>query len=112
MTSTSPDSFTAVLERLGDESVLRLAGELDLATVPEAEAAMERARSEPLRPLKLDLSRLTFVDSSGLRLIMELAGACRAEGRRLSIAAGPRMVQRVFEVAGVLDVLPFEKPDR
>jgi anti-anti-sigma factor len=102
-----PPPFIAVVEPVGEHVRVALAGELDLATVAEAEEAIARARRDTPGPLRLDLSEVTFLDSSGLRMVMELDAACRADGCRFSIAPGPRSVQRVFEVAGVLDILPF-----
>ena len=106
MTSVPPP-FHATVEHDDGHARVRFAGELDLATVAEAEAAVEQARGDGAGPLRLDLSEVTFLDSSGLRLIMEVSRACSADGCRLSIVPGPRGVQRVFAVAGVLDMLPF-----
>jgi anti-anti-sigma factor len=75
--------------------------------VADAEAAIARARQERPGPLDVDLSALTFLDSSGLQLIMELHRTCKAEECALTIGPGPRSVQRVFDLARVLDILPF-----
>ena len=91
---------------------MRFAGELDLATTAEAEAAVARARREALAPLRLDLSGLTFIDSSGLHLVLRLNKACKADGRALEVVPGPESVQRVFGIAGVLEMLPFAPPAR
>ena len=84
---------------------MRFAGELDLATFEEAEAAVAQARRDQPGPLRLDLSELTFLDSSGLHLVLQIHKAFGGEG--LEIVPGPRSVQRVFELAGVLEILPF-----
>ena len=112
-----PDSpvspqFQAVAEEIDGHLCVRFAGELDLATAPEAQEAVSRARRDHPGPLRLDLSGLTFLDSTGLRLVAELHTACRADGCALSIAPGPRSVQRVFEVAGVSEILPFQDDPR
>jgi anti-anti-sigma factor len=104
----TPPPFNATVESLDGHFRVRLTGELDLATAGQAEAAVAEARSHGAGPLELDLSELTFVDSSGLRLIMQIDSACRADGCALSIVPGPRGVQRVFDVAGVLGILPFQ----
>ena len=96
----------------GDGVHVRFAGELDLATVAAAEAAVARARRETPGPLHLDLADVTFLDSSGLRLVVRIEAACRADGCALAIVPGPRGVQRVFELAGVAEMLPFAQLDR
>jgi anti-anti-sigma factor len=72
---------------------------------------MHDAISQALEPrpecLVLDLSQLTFIDSSGIHTAIELAKRTRAENVRMVIVPGPRQVQRVFEICGLTDVLPF-----
>src|SRR5690348_6174264 len=93
----------------GDQHALVLRGELDLSAVPRLEAAITAACEGSERGLVLDLSQLTFIDSSGIRAIMQANEHCRKIGRRLGIAPGPRNIQVVFELTGVLDQLPFER---
>lgn len=104
--------FRASVAAVDGRVRVQLAGELDLATVADAEQAIARARSETPGPLRLDLSQLTFLDSSGLRLMIEVDAACRADGCDLEILPGPRGVHRVFELAGVTEMLPFVPPAR
>jgi anti-anti-sigma factor len=103
----NPPVFNASVEPLDGRVRVRFSGELDLATVPEAEVAIIEARSLGAGPLEIDLAELTFVDSTGLRLLMEINSTCTQDGCALSIVPGPRAVQRVFDVAGVLEILPF-----
>jgi anti-anti-sigma factor len=106
--SPIPPPFNAAVEAAGEGVRVRFSGELDLATAPDAEATVAQARREQPGPVALDLSELTFLDSSGLRLVMEINRACDADGCRLTITPGPRNVQRVFDLAGVVGILPFE----
>ena len=99
--------FIVSVENHDDRVRVAFEGELDLATVGEAEAAVARARRETPGPLLLDLSGLTFLDSSGMRLVLQIDAACRRDSCELSIVPGPHGVQRVFELAGVLGTLPF-----
>lgn len=76
-----------------------LIGELDISetsSVQEALADVER-RHPPL--ILLDLRRLSFVDSSGLRVILEADLRAREEGRRVSVVRGPESVHRVFTIS-------------
>jgi anti-anti-sigma factor len=76
-----------------------LRGELDLATLPVAERAVETI-DEGVTTLVLDLRKLTFIDSSGLRLILTTAETWNGGTRRLYIVRGPAQVERVFELTG------------
>jgi anti-sigma B factor antagonist len=77
---------------------LLLRGELDLSTASKAEEELRRAESSEPALLVLDLSGLTFLDSTGLRLIVTADRRARDEGRRLAVVKGPETVQRVFSI--------------
>jgi anti-sigma B factor antagonist len=95
-------------ERSGDRHVIALAGELDLDGVERVTEELERAEASDARRIVLDLSGLTFLDSSGVRLIVCANLRSRADGDRLRLIRGSARVQRVFELTGVLDRLPFD----
>ena len=73
----------------------------------KAEQALDELLSEPVEQLVVDLGEVTFVDSTGMGLVLEDHERARSEGFRLRLLRGPDDVQRVFELAGVADVLPF-----
>ena len=83
-------------------------GELDLATQGELRGALGVARSSG--DVVLDLGELRFLDTSGLRLILETAEASRRDGFRFTVLRGSAAVQRLFDVAGVEELVPFEEP--
>ena len=86
--------------------VLRLHGELDLAS-----ADLVRARLDELRaagePALLDIDELYFMDSSGLRLVLDAAAASDKSGWPFSLTHGPEQVQRLFESTAVTERLPI-----
>jgi anti-sigma B factor antagonist len=88
---------------------IRFAGELDIGSLPDAETAAATAFEEDWERLVVDLDRLEFMDSSGLRFVTELHARCRSADRTLSIKPGPPAVQRVFEITGLDGWLPFER---
>jgi len=90
----------------GDDHTLILSGELDMAAEDELEMAIISCAKAAR--LTLDLSQLTFMDSTGLTLILLADDLCKVHGIAFAVVPGPRQVQRVFEIAGVLDSLPFE----
>ena len=85
-----------------------LEGELDFGTAFDAELRLEEAMRRAER-LVIDLGPLTFIDSTGLGVIVEAHQRARREGVTLEILPGPRQVQQVFEVSGLLDALPFSE---
>ena len=89
----------------GEDHTLLLSGELDMAAEDELETAIVSCANAAR--LTLDLSQLTFMDSTGLTLILLADDLCKAHGIVFALVPGRRQVQRVLEVAGVLDRLPF-----
>jgi two-component system, OmpR family, sensor kinase len=87
--------------------VLRLRGDLDLAS---ADAVSERldALSAAGEPVLLDLDSLKFMDSSGLRVVLQAAETSRTSGWRFSLTPGSEQVRHLFASAGVTDRLPIE----
>ena len=75
-----------------------LKGELDLSTVNKVEEELESLEAGGARLIVLDLSRLTFLDSTGLRCLVTADQRAREAGRRLVLVRGPDAVQRVFTI--------------
>jgi anti-sigma B factor antagonist len=94
-------------ERDARKARLVLGGDLDMAARFQAEQALDELLATPLEQLVVDLGEVTFVDSTGMGLVLEVNDRARSEGFRLRLLRGPDEVQRVFELAGVADVLPF-----
>ena len=75
-----------------------LRGELDLSTVEKVEDELRRIEDRGDELLVLDLSGLTFLDSTGLRLMVTADQRARKSGRRLALVKGPDTVHRVFTI--------------
>jgi anti-sigma B factor antagonist len=74
-----------------------LSGDLDLSTAKEAEQAIEEAE-RGVELIVIDLRRLSFMDSTGLRVIVSADKRAKRSGRRAVIVQGPSAVRRVFEI--------------
>jgi anti-sigma B factor antagonist len=94
-------------EREDDLHVIALFGELDLATANGVEQELLRVEATDAEAIVLDLAGLTFMDSTGARLVLQANARSRADSCRLTLLRGPRAVQRVFELSGLVDLLPF-----
>jgi anti-anti-sigma factor len=90
---------------------LVLTGELDLAPAAELEATLLRLCADGTKEIALDLSKLRFMGSIGLRLMLLARELCEEHGYEFQLIAGPANIQRVFEMTGLLDVLPFRTGD-
>ena len=75
-----------------------LRGELDLSTVSKVEDELKLVEAESPGVIVLDLSRLSFLDSTGLRCVVTADQRARDAGRRLVLVRGPDPVQRVFTI--------------
>lgn len=91
-----------------DAVVVVIAGEFDLGMAGPVREALTRAITDPRQRLIVDLSEVTFIDSSGLHVICDAYELCRDAQPTLIIRPGPPNVQRVFGLANLLDDLPFE----
>jgi anti-anti-sigma factor len=82
----------------GGHVTVSLKGELDLSSVGKVEEELERVEKDEPSVLVLDLSQLSFLDSTGLRAVVTADERARSNGRRLVIVRGPDPVQRVFAI--------------
>jgi anti-sigma B factor antagonist len=96
-----PTRFALSERALGETCAeLRVVGELDLATAPELDSALERLVSER-RDVLVDLGECEFVDSVGLATILRARRRLRSAGRTLHVSALSRRARRTFEVSGL-----------
>jgi anti-sigma B factor antagonist len=79
-------------------TVVELRGELDVSTASKVEQALRQLESDGAGVIVIDLRGLTFLDSSGLRLILDADSRARKDNRRLLVVRGNPEVQRVFRV--------------
>lgn len=94
-------------DRDGSVHTICLCGELDMSTADGVERELERVEATDAETVVLDLSELRFMDSTGVRLVVSANARFRENDRRLSLVRGPASVQRVFELCGVAELLPF-----
>ncbi len=87
---------------------IALEGELDLANAPQLEERLADVEGREPTRVVVDLGRLAFIDSTGLRVLLQAHARARQSGRELTLRPGDATVQRVFEITGALDILSFE----
>jgi anti-anti-sigma factor len=99
-----------VVLRKRDSARIRVVGELDMATAEILRTEVDSLRAEGIRRMILDLSSLDFMDSSGLRYILECDAEARQDGFSIALIPGPPAVHRVFELTKTVAKLPFIDP--
>ncbi len=84
------------LERLGATVVLRLQGELDLATFGLLDAALDQVDCNEVSLLVLDLHEIQFLDLTGLRSILRADAHCRGYDTSVTVVKPLGLARRVF----------------
>jgi anti-sigma B factor antagonist len=105
-------AFAAEIERPTPGAVVvKATGELDLMTVSQLEAVLKEAMAGKA-DIELDLSRLDFIDSTGVHLVLGVYDTSLRDGWDFAIVGANADVMRAFELLGLLDHLPFRDRPR
>lgn len=99
------DRLRIEVDQNGGTTVVKLHGELDLASTPTFSAQLDQTASAAPAAIVLDLTALEFIDSTGLRAILQVDETCRESGRRFAVVPGGSQVARLFEIARVQEHL-------
>ena len=91
--------------RDGDRLVVRLSGELELATKATLRTAIAGALTDQVRQIMVDASGLTFCDSTGVSTLVNLCRTADVAGRQLWVANLQPRVRRVLEITGMMTYL-------
>jgi anti-sigma B factor antagonist len=92
----------------GDVRVVALRGELDYDEAARFGGVLAELRAEGAREVVVDLSELTFIDSSGISVLVGAARAARAEDGALVLAAPTSHVRRVFDIVNLSELVAIE----
>jgi anti-anti-sigma factor len=93
--------------RTRDECIIELAGELDLSEVTRFSTVFASVLETDAQALVLDLRELEFLDSTGVHTILAAERLAKEHGKSFVIIRGPRQVQRIFEITGIVGKLAF-----
>src|SRR3954447_25287477 len=88
--------FSLAVERNGDETVVRVTGEIDLATAPRLEECLLQLDGQPTA---LDFAAVTFMDATGISVLLRTQ--VRKDGLTLRAVKPAQM--RLLEITGVAD---------
>ena len=94
--------FEVAVTRAARECAVVPRGELDLASIDELTRQVRTLWADGSRRVLVDLTPLQFMDSSGLRGLLDLREAAARDGHDLALRPGPPVVQRIFELTGTM----------
>ena len=97
--------FRVEVEPDRSQVFVRPFGELDVASVDEVDATIRQLHTTGFRHVVLDLRNLEFMDSTGIRLVLQWDAQARRDGLTFQVVPGSPGVMRPLEIAGVLDRL-------
>ena len=101
MNGENQELFSVETTRDGPDAVVVLRGEFDIAAEEQVETALARVLASRPGSLRVDLRELTFLDSTGLRVLLRLRQRCGECACDLSLIRGAPPIDRVFEISGV-----------
>jgi anti-anti-sigma factor len=102
-----PTPFGVSPERDGEVYLLKASGELDLATCKALRAELERAEASEAKRIVLDLGDLTFIDSTGIEVLLDAHRRAGMNARPLQLLPVNGHVHDVFEITGLMRELTF-----
>jgi anti-sigma B factor antagonist len=105
-TPNAPDHLEIRVEDTSGCLVVRLAGEMDLASSPRLRETLLRLLNRTDLSVVIDLSALDFIDSTGLSALIAGARRATALGRDYALAAPQPRIRKVFDVTGIGQVIP------
>lgn len=80
---------------------LKLSGELDLSVVPQLESALEHVMNRTDVTLVLDLERLTYIDSTGIGIIVSILKTRDSLKAPFYVQSVPSSIRRLFDLTGL-----------
>jgi len=100
-------NFEVDAEQRSGEGLIRLFGDLDLASFEAVDELLTSAQSNGNRSVRIDLRGLKFIDSSGIGLLLKAYERAQSNGHELCIIRGSERIQRVFALSDLDGRLPF-----
>ena len=105
---TSGRNFGLVAKRLDAAYVIRVRGEIDVASAPEVRRALGSAITIPTDRVILDLCDVRFIDSTGLQALLHAQRRLGELHRQFVVVCPGGSVRRAFEIANLLDAFRVE----
>jgi anti-anti-sigma factor len=99
--------YEVEIVRQGSGAIVRVNGEFDLTAAQDVRDRLPQVQTEPVRELVLDLRGTTFIDSSGIGVIVQLWNESRHDGFGFSVLAADGHVRELLKMTGLSDTVPI-----
>jgi anti-sigma B factor antagonist len=86
---------------------IRVVGEMDLSVIDVVDREIRQAEEADSERIVLDLDQLEFLDAAGIRMLLDADARSKGKGRLQITRAASAQVQRVLDLTGAGEVLPF-----
>ena len=92
----------------GDHAMIKIGGEIDLATNPQLQAVLVDLVDRGLHQLIIDLDQVSFLDCAGIGMLVDARRRVQEHGGSLKLVRPAPLVRRVLEVTGMTAVFPID----
>jgi anti-sigma B factor antagonist len=97
------DIEVAVRHRDGS-TIVAARGEIDVATAPVLRTGLDQALARDIGAVVVDLTGVTFIDSTGLGVLIGARRRCAEAGRDLRVVVDEPRILKVFEITGLTEL--------
>ena len=101
--------FEVPVSSNGDVGIVRVTGEIDVATAPGLRAQLASAYDTDVGNVLVDLGEVTFMDSTGLSVLVDACHRLDTVRRKLHVIRVTPAVRRLFDIAGVTTLLDVQE---
>jgi anti-anti-sigma factor len=105
----SGEKFHVEIEPDRQRVIVRPVGDVDLASATDVELPLFELLDRGFAHVVVDLRRVTFLDSSGIRMLVNAHKHAEQLGARVSVRLGGEASRRALEITGMLDYLDIEE---
>jgi len=109
--SDLPIALTVAVKDDGTTRTVTPCGEIDVASAARLGLPLRQCLTDGVSHVVLDLSETTFIDSTGVAVVIGATTRARDRTTSFVVIPGPVHVQRVFRLCGLTDLIPFAPPD-
>ncbi|HET6753240.1 MAG TPA: STAS domain-containing protein [Jiangellaceae bacterium] len=103
-----PANLQVTSSRHPDATLLRLTGELDIASAPRLVETMRSLSVPDMRHVRLDLTELTFIDASGIGVLVQVRMLVHGHGGRLTLHGIRPLLRRLLVITGLTSAFELE----